>query len=387
VLAGVAAAALLAATSCTSDHQTSISTPTPPARGTSPRVQVSTIESGLSYPWDLTFTPDGTMLVDERPGAIWARPPSGPRHRVAADLSDLFVGVESGLMGMVVDPYFTANRRFYTCQAYRGTGTDPIDIRVIRWTINDDYTAAARDGTPVVTGLPITSGQHGGCRLRFAPDGTLHVGTGDAITGTNPQNLQSLGGKTLRVRPDGSIPTDNPFYSMGGNARYVYTYGHRNVQGLALQPGTGLMWTVEHGPDRDDEVNVEQKGGNYGWNPVPGYNQSIPMTDTRKYPHATKARWSSGFPTIAPSGATFITGARWGGYQGVLAVALLKDTGVLLLTINSAGVVTKAARMTGVQDTYGRLRAAQMGADGVLYMTTSNGQDEDKILRIVPTGT
>jgi glucose/arabinose dehydrogenase len=387
VLAGVAAAALVVVTGCTSDPRTSTSTPTPPARGASPRVDVSTIESGLSYPWDLTFTPDGTMLFDERTGAIWARPPSGPRHNVAADLSDLFVGVESGLMGMVVDPDFTANRRFYTCQAYRGAGTDPIDIRVIRWTINNGYTAATRDGAPVVTGLPITSGQHGGCRLRFAPDGMLHVGTGDAITGTNPQNLQSLGGKTLRVRPDGSIPTDNPFYSMGGKARYLYTYGHRNVQGLALQPGTGLMWTVEHGPDRDDEVNVEQKGGNYGWNPVPGYNQSVPMTDTRKYPHAINARWSSGFPTIAPSGATFITGARWGSYQGVLAVGLLKDTGLLLLTIDSAGAVTKAARMAGVEDTYGRLRAPQMGPEGVLYVTTSNGEGQDKILRIVPTGT
>jgi glucose/arabinose dehydrogenase len=159
------------------------------------------------------------------------------------------------------------------------------------------------------------------------------------------------------------------------------------VQGLALQPGTGLMWTVEHGPDRDDEVNVEQKGGNYGWNPVPGYNESVPMTDTKKYPHAIEARWSSGLPTIAPSGGAFITGARWGSYQGVLAVGVLKDTGLLLLTVNSAGTVTKTARMAGVEDTYGRLRAPQMGPGDVLYVTTSNGEDQDKILRIVPTGT
>jgi glucose/arabinose dehydrogenase len=110
---------------------------------------------------------------------------------------------------------------------------------------------------------------------------------------------------------------------------------------------------------------------------------SVPMTDTKKYPHALRARWSSGFPTVAP-GATFITGARWGSYQGVLAIGLLKDTGVLLLTISSTGVVTKTARMTGVQDTYGRLRAPQMGPDGVLYVTTSNGEGQDKILRIVP---
>jgi glucose/arabinose dehydrogenase len=356
----------------------------PGAPGT-PSVQITTLEFGLSFPWDLAFTPDATMLFTERPGAIWVRPPNGPRHRVQADLSDLFVGGESGLMGMTVDPDFAVNRWFYTCQAHRESGAEPIDIRVIRWTIDAGYTSATRDGAPVVTGLPITSGRHGGCRLRFATDGTLHVGTGDAATGTNPQNLQSLGGKTLRVNPDGTIPTDNPFYRLGGNARYVYTYGHRNVQGLALRPGTDEMWTVEHGPDRDDEVNVEVAGGNYGWNPVPGYNESVPMTDTAKYPDAVAARWSSGFPTIAPSGGTFITGAGWCRWDGALAVGVLKGTGLLLLTVDQAGKVVRVERMAGVQDTYGRLRAPQMGPDGALYVTTSNGTDQDRILRIVAT--
>ncbi len=352
-----------------------------------PTLQISTLESGLSFPWDLTFTPDNTMLFTERPGRLWARPPAGPRRQLTADLSDVFVGSESGLLGIVVDPAFASNRRFYTCQAYRGTGTSPIDIRVIRWTVDTGYTRATRVGSPVVSGLPITSGRHGGCRLRFAPDGTLHVGTGDAATGTNPQNLQSLGGKTLRVNPDGSIPTDNPFYSRGGNARYVYTYGHRNVQGLAVRPGTNEMWTVEHGSDRDDEVNVETPGGNYGWDPVPGYDESTPMTDLTKFPNAIRARWTSGNPTIAPSGGTFITGSRWGRWQGALAVGVLKDTGLMLLTVDPAGKVTKTERMPGVEDSYGRLRAPQMGPDGALYVTTSNATGQDKILRIAPTNT
>src|SRR5207342_3595002 len=161
----------------------------------------------------------------------------------------------SGLMGITADPGFATSRTYYTCQAYKGSGTSPIDIGVLRWHLADDSASATRQGT-VVTGLPITSGRHGGCRLRFAPDGTLHIGTGDAATGTNPQNLDSLGGKTLRVNAgDGSAPSDNPFASSGGNRALVWTYGHRNVQGLAVRPGTSQMWNAEHGTDRDDEVN------------------------------------------------------------------------------------------------------------------------------------
>ena len=127
-------------------------------------------------------------------------------------------------------------------------------------------------------GLPLTSGRHSGCRLRFGDDGKLYVGTGDAAQGTNPQDLDSLGGKVLRVNADGSIPTDNPFSGRTDNARYVWTYGHRNIQGLALRPGTTELWSAEHGSSRDDEVNLIARSANYGWNPVPGYDESGPMT-------------------------------------------------------------------------------------------------------------
>ena len=354
-------------------------------RGT-PTLTVTTVATGLSFPWDITFAPDRTMLFDERPGALWAMAPGAKAHKVRADLDALFVGSESGLLGMVVDPQFATNRRFYTCQAYKGGGDDPIDIRVVRWTIDTGYTHATRDGRPVVTGLPITSGRHGGCRLRFAPDGTLHIGTGDAATGTNPQNLQSLGGKTLRVNPDGTIPTDNPFYTKGGNARYVYTYGHRNVQGMALRPGTDEMWTVEHGPNVDDEVNLEVRGANYGWNPVGAgkYDESVPMTDLRKYPHAERAKWSSGDPTVAPSGGTFLVGSAWGTLEGDLAVGVLKGTEVLLMHIGAGDKITSVTKVPALQDRFGRLRAPVMGPDGALYVTTSNAKGKDRILRVVP---
>lgn len=359
----------------------------PPATGAPqgpPPLRVSTVIDGLAVPWDLAFTPDGTMLVTERGGRTLARLPSGAVQTVATPQSDLFVGSESGLMGIATDPAFASNRRYYTCQAYRGSGTSPIDIRVIRWTLSADARSASRVGAPVVAGLPISSGRHGGCRLRFGRDGRLHVGTGDAAVGTTPQNLSSLGGKTLRVNTDGTAPADNPFVARGGPAAYVWTYGHRNVQGLALRPGTSEMWSAEHGPSRDDEVNLLSRGRNYGWDPVPGYNETVPMTDLAKFPQAVRARWSSGSPTTATSGAAFLTGSAWGAWEGALAVAELKNTGVRVLLMTPDGRIRASTQMAALNDTYGRIRTVQMGPDGSLYATTSNGSG-DRVLRVTPS--
>ena len=348
---------------------------------------MTTLTTGLSFPWDVAVLPDASVLFTERGGATKLRRSNGSLQTVATNQSDLFVGSESGLMGISLDPSFAANRTYYTCQAYKGAGTTAVDIRVLRWVLAADGTSAARSGAPVLAGIAITSGQHGGCRLRFAPDGTLHIGTGDAVTGTAPESLTSLGGKTLRINPDGSAPTDNPFFSSGGNARFVYTYGHRNVQGLALRPGTSQMWSAEHGPDIDDEINLLSSGGNYGWDPVGAnnsYNQSVPMTDTAKYPAAIRARWSSGNPTVATSGATFLTGASWGRWEGTLAVAELKNTGVRVLSMTPDGRVTADEQMSPLDGTIGRIRTVQSTASGSVYLSTSNGGGNDRISRIDP---
>ncbi|MBA3528771.1 MAG: PQQ-dependent sugar dehydrogenase, partial [Propionibacteriaceae bacterium] len=193
----------------------------------------------------------------------------------------------------------------------------------------------------------------------------------------------SLGGKVLRVNGYGSIPTDNPFYSSGGNARYIWTYGHRNVQGLALRPGTSQMWAVEQGTSRDDEVNLIAKGANYGWDPVPGYDESTPMTDLAKFPNAVRAKWSSGYPTLATSGGTFLSGPAWGRWQGALAVAALKAQGIRLLFLDPAGSVARVETLTAANG-FGRIRTVQQGPDGALYFTTSNGSS-DVIAKITPT--
>ena len=346
-----------------------------------PGVTLTTLAGGLALPWDAAQLPNGDVLFTQKAGTTSLRRTTGAVQVVATTQSDLFVGSESGLMGIVLDPAFATNRRYYTCQANRGSGTSPIDTRVIRWVLSADGTSAVRSGAPVVTGIPITTGQHGGCRLRFAPDGTLHVGTGDAITGTNPQDLSSLGGKTLRVRTDGTAPADNPFASRGGRAALVYTYGHRNVQGLALRPGTTQMWSAEHGPDRDDEVNALVRGGNYGWDPVPGYNQAVPMTDTVKFPSAVRARWSSGYPTVATSGVTFLQGSSWGRWEGALAVAELKGAGVRVLSITPDGRVTGSEQVAALDGTVGRVRTVQSVPGSAFLLTTSNGSG-DRLARV-----
>jgi len=355
-----------------------------PRASAAPTISVTTVVSGLSFPWDLTWVGD-LLMYDLRGGQVWSKRDGAAPKRVAiSGFPSIFAQSEGGLLGLVADPAATSNHRFYTCQSVATSTGAALDVRVLRWRLTSDTTAVS-DGAPVVTGIPLTSGRHSGCRLRFGTDGYLYVGTGDAATGTNPQNLASLGGKVLRVGWDGSIPADNPFVARGGNARYVYNYGHRNVQGLALRPGTSELWTAEHGTDRDDEVNRLSTRGDYGWNPTPGYNESRPMTNQALPGTQINARWRSGKPTIATSGATWVRGKQWGDNNGALAVGALKGERLLFLKFNSAGRLLRV-RTPAALRSYGRLRSVTRIAGGDLLVTTANGGGVDKILRVHPRG-
>ena len=256
---------------------------------------------------------------------------------------------------------------------------------MLAWRLNTAATAATLTQT-LLTGLPSVTGRHGGCRLLIASNGSLMVGTGDAATGTNPQDLTSLGGKTLRLnRTTGAPWPDNPFISSSNaNQRYVLTYGHRNVQGLAQRPG-GTLWSVEHGSDRDDEVNQLGGGHNYGWNPVPGYNESKPMTDHSLPGTQTSAKWSSGSPTVATSGAAWVRGDKWGIYENMLAVAALKGQRVMFMRFDKAGSYV-GMRVPNVLRQYGRLRSISSLPNGSLMVTTSNGNGNDSVLKVEPVG-
>lgn len=345
-----------------------------------PTLATRTVVSGLALPWDLAFTPSGSLLWTEKAGRIMRRQPNGTVNRLSADMTDLFDSGETGLMGLAVDPRYASTRQVFTCQGW--TNGSARDVRVIRWRVNADGTALTRVSV-LVSGIPATSGRHGGCRLRFGRSGYLLVGTGDAAVGTNPQDLTSLGGKVLKVHPDtGEGAPGNPFASSPDpTRRKIWSYGHRNVQGLAVRPADGSLWTAEHGPDRDDEIN-RGAVGNFGWNPVPGYNEAVPMTDRGEFPSAVTAAWSSGSPTVATSGIAWLSGERWKGWDDHLVVATLKGQSLLVMRREADGRLTPVARV--LQGTFGRIRSVVQGPDGLLYLTTSNGSG-DRIVQVRPS--
>ncbi|QUH00134.1 PQQ-dependent sugar dehydrogenase [Saccharopolyspora erythraea] len=365
--------------------------PAPPAQQ-APRpvdareLRAEVVASGLQHGWEIGFLPDGSALVTQRPGRL-ALFKGGQVQPVAADFGDVLVEFEGGLMGMLIHPRFAENRRFITCQTHQAGGR-AIDIRLITWRLADDGASAQRVGEPLLTGLPINpNGRHSGCRPALAADGALLVSTGDVARPATSQDRHGLGGKVLRMDIDTGAPLpDNPFASSPDpNERLLLTYGHRNPQGVAVRPG-GQVLISEHGPDRDDEINLLRPGGNYGWDPSRGgtedsYDEAVPMTDLRRFPDAVPAVWSSGRAREAPCGAEFLTGSQWGRFDGMLAVTTLRGSKLLLYAVNPDGSVRGTEVPAALDGTYGRLRAARQGPDGALYVTTSNGGD-DKILRI-----
>ncbi len=354
----------------------------PDERRAAPRLRVRTVVAGLENPWDVQSIGGGSLLVTERDKARLSIVRRGERRTVRFPRSRVWVSGETGLMSLAIDPRFKKTMRFWTCQGWRSAGGH--DVRVSLWKLSASK-RRAQLVKHVVTGIPTTSGRHGGCRLLLdSASKALFIGTGDAADPRNPRNLTSLGGKVMRVhRRTGAPLADNPYADAeDARQRIVYTYGHRNVQGLAQRRGGGAVVSVEHGSFRDDEVNALSAGADFGWNPGPGYDESVPMTDQSLPGEQTEAIWSSGDPTIATSGAAWTSGADWGRYESALAVAALGGERMLLIrfdeTLRQADVRTPA-----VMRRYGRLRSVTSLADGDLLVTTSNGRN-DRILRVSP---
>lgn len=343
-----------------------------------PEHSVTVAIGGLDHPWGLAFTPGGQLIFTERDEGsvnVWLAP--GDVREIAV-IPDVRARGEGGLLDVAVDPAFETNRRIYTCFA-----SDARDVRVVRWRVAPDWSGLT-DRADILTAIPYSTGRHSGCALELGPDGQLWIGTGDAATSGVQQDLRSLGGKVLRIDTEGNASVGNPFAGRADADPRIYTYGHRNVQAIAFHPTTGFPYTVEHGPNRDDEVNVLLPGRNYGWAPGPGYDESVPMTDFRRFPDAVPAVWSSGSPTIAPSGATFVRpGTGWGHWEGGLAMAVLKGRELRVLGLGAFGVVaeTHSPALTGEGQ---RVRNVVQGPDGALWVASDGGDGAGVIWYVRP---
>ena len=331
---------------------------------------VETVVEGLEIPWDLAFTPNGRILITERPGRIRVVRDGALQETPYAAI-EVFHRSEAGLMGIALHPDFIANGYLYVCYTYR-EGRSTFN-RIARLTDRGDQAA---DHHVILDRIPGAT-RHDGCRIRFGPDGYLYATTGDATDPGLSQDLDSLAGKVLRIGADGSVPPDNPF-----PGSLVYTWGHRNPQGLDWHPATGDLFITEHGPSEDDEVNVLEPGLNYGWPEttgapgIPGYvDSTLALT-----------------PTVAIAGSAFVTGdglpEAW---QGNLVFAALKSSHLQRVELAPPDYRTVASRQTLFQGRFGRLRAVVMGPDGYLYFTTSNRdgrgsprQGDDRLLRLGP---
>ncbi|MDH3200813.1 MAG: PQQ-dependent sugar dehydrogenase [Myxococcales bacterium] len=346
-------------------------------------LEYTTVISGLDKPWDIAWLPNGTVLVTERPGRLNIygngidQAPS-----LVIEPDDVVASGEGGMLGLEVDPSFESNGYVYVCFCSNAGGANPEyvpDVRLVRYTLTTPNGDSVVRRDEIVTDMPYTSGRHSGCRPRFGLDGYLWVGTGDAAyrgDPTAPQDDNSLGGKVLRIDRNGDA-------APGNVVGLWFSKGHRNIQGMAFRTADDLGMSAEHGPDTDDEINLLVRG-NFGWDPGVGYIESVPMTDTDKFPEAIEAAFSTGRPTLAYSGAAFIEGDQWANWDGVLAVATLKAEHLHIYFVDAEGTTTDGGRY--IEDE-GRLRSPRMGPDGLLYVTTDGGGGSGEVLQVSPVVT
>jgi glucose/arabinose dehydrogenase/putative cell wall-binding protein len=347
-----------------------------PTLAAAPSMSTAVVQDGLSIPWDVAFLPDGQMLVTERAGRVRVYASGSPNAALVRTVTIPSVRAEgeAGLMGIAVDIDFASNRYVYVCASR--TTTAGWRNQILRYSIRGD---GSWGGLKILVGSMRAATIHNGCAVEMDRSGRLWVSMGDANNQTFPQNRASLNGKILRMTRDGGAPSDNPV--IGGTRNIVYSMGHRNVQGIAIRPGTGQVYGIEHGPNVNDEINRIVAGGNYGW-PCHTGNNTGPCG-----PSATTIAplWASGGSTIATSGGTFVASSQWADFNGHLFVSTLKESDVRRFSINSAGT-SLGGPATHFNAAWGRIRASVLGPGGQLYLTTSNGSN-DKVIRVRPAGT
>ena len=337
--------------------------------------KIEKVAGGLEVPWSIVWAPDGRMILTERPGRVRVIENGTLRPQPLFVVPDVESTGESGLMSVALHPQFSSNHFIYLSYAYARD-----KVRVARYRETPEGFV---DRKVIIEDIPAAQ-FHAGCRIRFGPDGKLYITTGDATQRQLAQQLNSLAGKTLRLNDDGTVPQDNPFVSQQNARPEIWTYGHRNSQGMDWQPGSNLMFQTEHGPsgfdgpEGGDEVNIVERGKNYGW-PL------IHHKETRAGLESPLLEYT---PACAPASGMFYRGSVFSQFKGNFFFGCLRGERLIRVVLDGRRVVSQEDLVKG----YGRIRDVAEGPDGWLYFSTSNrdgrgkpATDDDRIMRLVPS--
>jgi aldose sugar dehydrogenase len=359
---------------------TALAAPQGPVETDAATFRVAEVAGGLEHPWAVAFLPGGAMLVTERPGRLRLIEDGRLRDEPVAGVPEVHARRQGGLLDVAVDPEFERNRQIYLSYAHEQEDGETT-TRVMRARFSPDGLSDQRvifEAKPLVD-----SSMHFGSRLAFGNDGSLYVTMGERYS--QREKAQDLGthlGKVLRINKDGSVPKDNPFVGREGALPEIFTYGHRNPQGLVVDPRDGRVWENEHGAKGGDEVNILKAGANYGWPEVAygvNYDGSTIGTGRTEAPGVEPPLlyWD---PSIAPAGMAFYLGDRFPGWRGDMLVGALKFQLVSRLDLDEQGHVVKGERF--LEGELGRIRDVVAGPDGLVYLLTD--EDPGALYRLEP---
>lgn len=339
-------------------------------------VRIVTVADELNHPWGLAFLPDGRMLVTERPGRLRIVESDGHLSKPVAGVPEVYNRGQGGLLDIAIDPEFSINRLIYL--SYAEKGKNGAGTAVGRGRL---YERKLAGFTVIFRQEPKSGGTvHFGSRLVFAADGKLYVTLGERGERERAQDFSIHRGQVIRINPDGTVPVDNPFAGRAGYRPETWSHGHRNPQGASVHPETGRLWTVEHGAQGGDEINVPRGGRNYGW-PVISYGthySGLPIgVGTHKEGMEQPVYYWD--PSIAPSGMVFYTGDRFDKWKGNLFIGALRGRMLVRLELHEEKVVNEERLLRELGE---RIRDVRQGPDGLIYLLTDS--KNGRILRLEP---